>query len=67
MRMVDGVHRNTSNLGPLLLLSFDFMVNSARLQNRLVSSASASDNADGSSAIAVQGLSGSGRQSHSGL
>lgn len=74
--MVDGVHGNTSNLGPLLLESSEFVELSTCLQDRFIGSSSTSDDTfsisiirlftNSSSALSVKSLSGSGRKSDSG-
>merc|ERR1719153_342068 len=46
VRMLDGIHGRTTNLGPRVPLSLVFEVGSAGLQQRLVDSSSTGDDAD---------------------
>jgi len=57
MRVIDGVHRNTSHSGPLLLLCAVLEVRVVGLQDGLVGSLAASDDADHASAGALNGSS----------
>ncbi len=68
MRMVDGVHSNTSNSGPCSSsLGLPSVVGVSSLADGLVGSATTGDEADHGSAGAGDGGSGAGGQSHSGL
>lgn len=67
MRMLDGVHGNTSNSGPVSLLGVSLEVGVVSLQKRLISSLATSDDADHTSAGALDGLSDSRGHSDSGL
>jgi len=67
VRMLDGVHGNTSNSGPVVSLSLLLEPRVVGLEERLVSSLTASSNTDHSSALALDGLSGAGRKLDSGL
>ena len=63
--MVDGVHSDTSNSRESLSLSFEFVEQDTGLHDGLFVSSSSSDNTDGGSAVAGDGLSGAGWQSNS--
>jgi len=67
MRMLDGVHSNTSHAGPVLLLGLGLVVGSVSLKKGLVSSLTAGDDTNHSSAETLDGLSDTGRKSQSGL
>ena len=67
MGMLDGVHRDTSNSGPVVSLGLVLEPGVVSLKERLVSSLTASSDADHSSALALDGLSGTGRELDSGL
>ena len=67
MRMLDGVHGNTSDNGPVLSLSLGLVPGVGSLEEGLVSSLSTGADSNHSSAGADDGLSGSGRKSDSGL
>jgi hypothetical protein len=67
MGMLDGVHSNTSNSGPVVSLGLSLEPGVVSLQERLVSSLAASSDADHSSAVTLDGLSGTGRELDSGL
>ena len=68
MRMVDGVHSNTSNSGPgTSALGLPSVVGVTSLANGLVGSATASNDTDHGSAGAWDGGSGAGGESDSGL
>ncbi len=68
MRMVDGVHSNTSNSGPgSSSLCLPSVVGVSGLADWLVGSAATSNEADHGSAAAWDGGSGSGGKSDSGL
>ncbi len=67
MRMLDWVHCDTSNSWPVLSLSSGLEPGVGSLEEWLVSSLTSSDDSDHSSAGALDGLSGSGWESDSGL
>jgi len=67
MGMLDGVHSDTSNSGPVLLLCLGFVVSVDGSQERLIASLSTSDNTDHSSAGSLDGLANTGRKLDSGL
>ena len=67
MRMLDGVHSNTSNSGPVSLLGVSLVVGVVSLQERLIVSLSASANANHTSAGALDGLSDTRGKSDTGL
>jgi len=67
MRMLDGVHGNTSNTGPVSLLGLSLEVGVVGLEEGLVSSLSTGNNTNHSSAGALDGLSDARRKSDSGL
>ena len=66
MRMLDGVHGNTSDSWPVVSLSLVLEPGVDSLQEGLVSSLSTGHDSDHGSAVAHDGLSGSGWESHSG-
>ena len=66
MRMFDGVHSNTSDSGPVLLLRLCFVVGNISLQEGLIGSLTTSDDADHGSAGSLDGFSESRWESHSG-
>ena len=65
--MLDGIHSDTSDLGPILSLIFKFEFSYTGLKQGLVGSATSRDDADHGSADTWDGLSLSGRKSDSGL
>ena len=67
MGMLDGVHSDTSNSRPVVSLCLVLEPRVVSLKERLVSSLTASSDADHSSALALNGLSGAGRELDSGL
>jgi len=67
VRMLDGVHRNTSHDRPVTLLGVGPVVGFVGLEHGLVSSGSTSDNTDHASAATKEGLADAGRESDSGL
>jgi len=67
VRMLDGVHGNTSNSGPVSLLGLGLEVGSVGLEDGLVSSLATGNDANHASAGRLHGLSDSGRKSDSGL
>ena len=67
VRMLDGVHGNTSDSGPVALLGVGLVVGGVGSQERLVSSLTTSANSNHSSAVALDSLSATGRKSDSSL
>ena len=67
MRMLNGVHGNTSDSGPVALLGVGLVVRGVSSQEGLVSSLSTSDDANHGSAAALDGLPDTGGESDSGL
>ena len=67
VRMLDGVHSDTSNSGPVALLGVRLVVGGVSSEKGLVSSLTASDDADHGSAATDDGLSHAGGESDSGL
>ena len=67
VRMLDGVHSNTSNSGPVALLGVSLVVGVVGLEDRLVSSGATSDNTNHSSAATNDGLADARWESDSGL
>lgn len=67
VRMLDGVHSNTSNSGPVTLLGVSLVVGGVGSEEGLVSSLSTGDDTDHSSAASLDGLPDSGGESDSGL
>jgi len=67
VRMVDGVHGNTTSLGPAVPLDGELMLGTRRLQEGLVCSATTSDNADHATSAAADDLLGAGRELDAGL
>ena len=67
MGMVDGVHSNTSNLGPSVSLGLVLPVSSTSLEEGLIGSLSTGDDTNHTSAGAEDSLSDSGGESNSGL
>lgn len=65
--MVDGVHGNTTSLGPAVTLDGELMLGTRGLKEGLVSSATAGNNTDHSSRAAADDLLGTGRELDSGL
>ena len=65
MRMLNGVHCNTSNSGPVVSLCSIFEPRVGSLKDGLIGSLSSGDNTDHGSALSGNGLSGSGRKSNS--
>ena len=54
--MLDGIHSNTTNLGPAVALYAELMVTAASLKHRLFGTTPTRDLADGSTAIAADNL-----------
>eukprot|EP00354_Favella_ehrenbergii_P005530 CAMPEP_0170459426 /NCGR_PEP_ID=MMETSP0123-20130129/6122_1 /TAXON_ID=182087 /ORGANISM="Favella ehrenbergii, Strain Fehren 1" /LENGTH=259 /DNA_ID=CAMNT_0010724015 /DNA_START=129 /DNA_END=909 /DNA_ORIENTATION=+ len=67
VRMLDGVHGNTSNSGPVAFLGVSLEVGVVGLQDRLVSSGATSADTDHASAATEDGLADAGGKSDSGL
>lgn len=67
VRMLDGVHRNTSNSGPAVALNLVLVVLVTGLHDWLIDSATAGNHTDHSSAGTIKGLSGTRGESDSGL
>jgi len=67
MGMLDGVHGNTSNSGPVSLLGVRLEVRVVGLEEGLVGSLAASDDTNHTSARALDGLTDTGRHSNTGL
>ena len=65
--MLDGVHGDTSDAGPVPLLRVSLEVRVVRLQQRLVDSLAAGDDADHGSAAALDGLADTGGKSDASL
>ena len=67
VRMLNGVHSNTSNSGPVSLLGVSLVVGAVGSEEGLVSSLTASDDADHSSATTNNGLTDARWESNSSL
>jgi len=67
VRMVDGVHGNTTSLGPAVTLDGELMLGTRGLQERLVRSATTSDDANHATGAAADNLLGSGGKLDTGL
>jgi len=67
MRMLNGVHGDSSNNGPVLSLGFGGVVSISGLEDWLIASLSSSNDSDHGSAVGRDGLSASGRKSNSSL
>jgi len=67
MRMLDGVHSDTSNSGPVLLLGLSFVVSVDGSQERLIASLSTSNDTNHSSARSLDGFTDTGGELDSGL
>ena len=67
VRMLDGVHSNTSDDRPVTLLSVRPVVGLVGLEHGLVSSGATGDNTDHASAATEDGLADAGWESDSGL
>jgi len=65
--MVNGIHGNSSDLGPSLSESSHLVVNSTSLKDRLINSFSGSNKSNHSSSLTGKGLSGTGRKLDSSL
>ena len=67
VRMLDGVHGNTSDARPVPLLGVSLEVGVVGLEKGLVSSLATSNDADHSSAATDDGFTDAGGESHTGL
>jgi len=67
VRMVDGVHGNTTSLGPAVTLDSELVLGTRSLHERLVGSATTSDDTDHSSGTRVDNLLGTGGELDAGL
>ena len=67
MRMVDGVHGNTTSLGPAVALDRELMLGTRGLEEGLVGTATAGDDADHATGVAVDDLLGAGGELDTGL
>jgi len=67
VRMVDGVHGNTTGLGPRVALDGELVLGSRGFEEGLVGSASARDDADHAAAGAGEHLFGAGGELDTGL
>ena len=65
--MVDGVHGNTTSLGPAVALDRELMLGTRGLEEGLVGTATASDDADHATGVAVDDLLGAGGELDTGL
>jgi len=67
VRMVDGVHGNTTSLGPAVALDSELMLGTRGLEEGLVGSATTSDNTDHTTGAAGDDLLGTGGELDAGL
>ena len=67
MGMLDGVHGNTTDSGPILPLRLGLVVGSVGFEEGLVASGTTGDNADHGSAAAEDGLPDAGGESNAGF
>lgn len=67
VRMVDGVHRDTARLGPVVSLRFRGVEGSTGFEHRLVDTTAACDDADCRTGDVLDRLFGAGRQSNASL
>ena len=65
--MVDGVHGNTTSLGPAVALDSELMLGTRGLEEGLVGTATAGDDADHATGVAVDDLLGAGGELDTGL
>ena len=65
--MVDGVHGNTTSLGPAVALDSELMLGTRGLEEGLVGTATTSDDADHATGVAVDDLLGAGGELDTGL
>ena len=65
--MVDGVHGNTTSLGPAVALDRELMLGTRGLEEGLVGTATAGDDADHATGVAVDDLLGAGGELDTGL
>jgi len=62
VRMLDGIHRATTDLGPAITLDLELMEVVTGLEHRLVEAAATSDDTNHSTAGGADGLAGAGRK-----
>jgi hypothetical protein len=67
VRVIDGVHGNTTSLGPAVTLDSELMFGTRSLQERLVGTTTASNNTDHATRAGVHNLLGTGGQLDAGL
>jgi len=67
VRMVNGVHSDTTDTGPSVSLSLVLPEGVTSLEERLVSSLATSDHTNHGSAVTLNGLSNTGGEFYSGL
>jgi len=67
MRMVDGVHSNTTNAGVVVLLGVTLPPGSTGLEERLIGTLSTGNDADHSAAATLNGLTDTGGETDTGL
>ena len=67
MRMVNGIHSNTTSTGPVVTLGLVFVESTTGLQQGLVNSASSSNDTDGGSGFTRDGLLGTRWETNAGL
>ena len=67
VRMVDGVHSNTTNAGVVVLLCLSLEPSGTGLKEGLIGSLATSDNADHGTAATLDGLTDSGGEADTGL
>jgi hypothetical protein len=67
VRVIDGIHRNTSHLGPAVTLDAVLVELITGLEDRLIDSTTTSDQTNSSSALGRDGLTSTRRESDTGL
>jgi hypothetical protein len=67
VRMIDGVHGNTTSLGPAVTLDGELVLSTRRLEQGFVGSATTSDDTNHASGVAANDLLGARRELDSGL
>ena len=67
VRMVDGVHSNTTSAGPVVTLGLELVVRTAGLEQRLVDPSTTSDDTNGSASVTRDGLFGTRGETNAGL
>jgi hypothetical protein len=67
VRMVDGIHGNTTSLGPRVALGSELMLGSRGLEERLVCTSTTSNDTNHSTAGVGEDLLGTGRELDTGL